>query len=282
MPSDATVEDITQAYFAAWRLGVKAIAVYRDGSKRTQPLNTSKKQAVEGVASAVLADKEPMSDEEVSRVLAKLEQRHPGVLQNRKRVKLPSERNAINHRFSVGGHEGYITVGLYPDGRPGELFLTVNKEGSIVSGLMDTIAVLTSVALQYGIPLETFVRKFMYTRFEPAGPTDNPDIPTAKSLMDYVFRWMGRKFLPADAQPTGEEDSGVHKAVSVVAHGGNGNGNGHAAVKPLTKQEKMSRREQIVFENHSDAPVCIGCGSMMVRNGSCHTCSECGSSSGCS
>src|SRR5206468_8760534 len=175
MPTDATPDEIANAYLESWRLGLKAVAVYRDGCKRSQPLSTSRDDR------AAAVDARPA------------------------RRKLPDERQSITHKFSIAGHEGYITVGMYEDGTPGEIFLTMSKEGSTISGLMDTIATMTSLALQYGVPLETLVQKFAHSRFEPSGFTPNPEIRIAKSIPDYIFRWLGTKFLPKDAQPPVEE-----------------------------------------------------------------------------
>ncbi len=172
MLHDATPDDIAEAYMQAWKLGIKALAIYRDGSKKTQPLSTGTDYDKEGKdKAAALAEVRPF------------------------RRKLPDERQALTHKFSVGGHEGYLTVGLYPDGDPGEIFIVMSKEGSVVSGVMDSFATSISLALQYGVPLKTLVDKFMHTRFEPSGFTGNPDIPMAKSIMDYLFRYLALKFL---------------------------------------------------------------------------------------
>jgi ribonucleoside-diphosphate reductase alpha chain len=168
MPRDTTPADIAQAYLEGWKLGLKALAVYRDGSKESQPLSTS----TEGDKSADKSKSVP------------------------RRERLPDTRTSITHKFNVAGHEGYITVGLYPDGRPGELFITMAKEGSTIGGLMDAFGTAVSMSLQYGVPLEDYVRKFSHTRFEPMGFTSNPDIKFAKSIVDYIFRWLGNTFLP--------------------------------------------------------------------------------------
>src|SRR5262247_4003760 len=240
LPQDATVDDIVHAYTEGWRLGLKALAVYRDGSKRTQPLNAGKEEA------------KPRADE-VARPI---------------RHKLPDERQARTHKFSIAGHEGYLTVGLYDDGQPGEIFLRMAKEGSTVSGLMDTIATMTSIALQYGVPLKALVDKFSHTRFEPAGFTNNREIPIAKSVMDYVFRYLGNRFLHepeiADEQESSPEESGLEPRVAAVA-GGSG-------VDPLPYG----------IVNQADAPSCSDCGSIMIRNGACYKCQNCGGTSGCS
>ena len=172
LPNDATVDDITQVYVEAWKLGVKCLAVYRDGSKSSQPLSSANQQ-----------------EEKESRPVRK---------------RLPDLRDSITHKFSIGGHKGYLTVGMYEDGRPGEIFLNMAKDGSVISGLMNTIALMTSVSLQHGVPLEFFVNKFSHIRFEPSGFTNNKDIPIAKSIIDYVFRWLGLQFLP-DSQIVADE-----------------------------------------------------------------------------
>ncbi|MGC8785680.1 MAG: vitamin B12-dependent ribonucleotide reductase [Armatimonadota bacterium] len=242
MPNDATVEDIMEAYIEAWKLGVKAIAIYRDGSKRTQPLSTKK--------TSEQLEKQPV--QEMRPV----------------RRKLPDERQSITHKFSVGGHEGYITVGLYPDGTPGEIFITMSKEGSVVSGLMDSFATAISLALQYGVPLETLVNKFAHMRFEPSGVTNNPQIRFAKSIMDYIFRWLALKFLPPEQQPAGE-------SASIENHTG-------LAEKAPETAHTLREAEQLVFQLQADAPPCPECGSIMVRNGACYKCLNCGATSGCS
>jgi ribonucleoside-diphosphate reductase alpha chain len=247
MPESSSVGDIIDAYVEGWQLGLKAIAIYRDGCKRSQPLSTKK-------------DEEPAS----ASVAVAEGATHAGV----RRIKLPDERVAITHKFSVNGHEGYITVGLYDNGQPGEIFLTMAKQGSTVSGLVDAFATGISIALQYGVPLRTLVDKFSHTRFEPAGFTTNPEIPIAKSITDYIFRWLASKFLPtAEQQEVGvvlrdlePENSAVPEAPSSA--------------------EQESRRS--TFHNSQDAPSCHACGSIMVRNGSCYKCLECGETSGCS
>lgn len=251
MPNEATVEDIIGVYVEGWRLGLKAIAIYRDGSKRTQPLVTRRSDSTE-------ADKETA--------------RQSGAVESRPvRRKLPDERKAITHKFSIAGHEGYITVGMYDDGSPGEIFLTMSKEGSTVSGLMDTIATMTSLALQYGVPLETLVSKFAHTRFEPSGYTPNPEIKVAKSITDYIFRWLGLKFLPRDAQPPEET-----RTIGAIESAGGG--------KPATANAEtgFTAREREIFELQADAPACAECGALMVRNGACYKCLNCGSVFGCS
>jgi ribonucleoside-diphosphate reductase alpha chain len=244
LPEDATVDDVMHAYLEGWELGLKALAVYRDGSKRTQPLNAGR-------------EAEPVREVEAARPV---------------RRKLPDERSARTHKFSIAGHEGYLTVGLYDDGQPGEIFLRMAKEGSTVSGLMDTIATMTSISLQYGVPLKALVDKFSHTRFEPAGFTNNRDIPIAKSVMDYVFRYLGQRFLTGEAevmdeQETSAEVSGLTRNEPPRAAVAGGSG-AHPA--PLA------------FINQSDAPGCPDCGSIMIRSGTCYKCPNCGVTSGCS
>src|SRR5439155_26434610 len=185
------------------------------------------------------------------------------------RRKLPDERHAITHKFSIAGHEGYITVGMYEDGKPGEIFLVMAKEGSTISGLMDAFATSISMALQYGVPLEALVEKFSHVRFEPSGFTKNPEIPYAKSITDYIFRYLASKFLSADQQ----------EAVGVQA--------GQASLKPqpagpVAVPPAAPRKEPAAFRSQADAPSCHYCGSIMTRNGSCYRCANCGSTSGCS
>ncbi|PIQ84198.1 MAG: ribonucleoside-diphosphate reductase, adenosylcobalamin-dependent [Candidatus Omnitrophica bacterium CG11_big_fil_rev_8_21_14_0_20_63_9] len=255
LPENAVVEDIMQAYIEAWRLGVKALAIYRDGSKRVQPLSTGKKD-----------DK--------------------GMIKGRPatpyRRRLADERQAITHKFSVGGHEGYLTVGLFEDGQPGEIFITMSKEGSTLSGLMDAFATMVSLSLQYGVPLKVLVNKFSHTRFEPSGVTNNRDIRFAKSVIDYIFRWMALKFLPAEeAQHFRVAETPGAKPAATA---GNGTATAAAAVKPSTEPAVSSfeQHEKVTFVAQADAPACHECGSLMVRNGNCYKCGNCGSTSGCS
>jgi ribonucleoside-diphosphate reductase alpha chain len=241
MPEQATVEEIEAAYIEAWRLGLKAVAIYRDGCKKTQPLNTAKTVPAE-VPAAVAAP-------------------HPV------RRRLPTDRQASCHKFDIAGHEGYIHVGFYEDGTPGEIFIKMAKEGSTISGLMDTIGVLTSMALQYGVPLEVLVSKFSHVRFEPSGFTKNPDIPMAKSLTDYIFRFLGSRFLAGEARAAVglvEREEPVRLGVAAATE--------EVAPPPRT----------IAFSPQADAPSCPDCGALMVRNGSCYKCLNCGATSGCS
>jgi len=313
MPEETTVEEIMETYLAAWRLGLKAIAIYRDGSKRVQPLSLKAEGKLEMSESAE-AKREPAA---------------PRVPQRRK---LPDERRAVTHKFSVGGHEGYITVGLYEDGSPGEIFITMAKEGSTLSGVMDAFACALSITLQYGIPLKVFVDKFQHTRFEPSGWTNNPEIPVAKSVMDYIFRWLGAKFIsPAyksvDLSPEAAAEE-VGKEAAEAEHDCGGQFStpevreiagrevevrtagpcsvcGRFALwvdGRLVKDKFASEPEAREFleawlprevalssvrlpapvQSPPDAPVCPECGSLMTRNGSCYKCHNCGLTSGCS
>jgi len=256
LPNEATVEEIEKIYLEAWRHGIKSVALYRDGCKASQPFETGK-----GRAGA------------------------PGGPHGPTRERLPDEREALTHHFSVGGHDGYVTVGLYPDGRVGEIFFRVTKEGSTVNGLMDSLGISMSMALQHGVPLKDLVRKLAHLRFEPAGATNNPKIRFAKSIPDYVARWLALEFL------TEEERRAI--GLEGPAAEGNGNGNGHA---PATAPAKASASSQTVkFETRAldafgtesggtseDAPSCAICGGIMVRSGTCYACTVCGSTSGCS
>ena len=360
MPEAATAEEIERVYMEGWKLGLKAIAIYRDNSKRSQPLSTGKKKDGDAVETATSAELEALRAQ-LARAQAEAALPH--------RRRLPAERSAVTHKFDISGHEGYITVGLYPDGQPGEIFLKMAKEGSTVSGLMDSFATTVSVALQYGVPLKDLVNKFAHVRFEPSGFTGNQEIPIAKSIVDYIFRWLGSRFLspedkvnlglidrtavvadvpvsspgsatgapslaapatlatsasiadtaPAPATPppapaqADEPESDVNPRATAVSaegevkapagelaviatnghangHAANGNGkatsngngaasNGGSSVAPISLNLGGTR---VSFQTQADAPSCAECGSIMVRNGSCYKCLNCGSTSGCS
>ena len=244
VPTDATTEDIEQAYVDAWRLGTKAVSIYRDGSKRTQPLNTSR---------AVTA--------------ADAGAEHATPVPARRR--LADERQAMTHKFDIAGHEGYITVGLFEDGSPGEIFLVMAKEGSTISGFADAFAQAVSYALQYGVPLQVLVDKFSHVRFEPSGITKNSDVRVAKSIVDYIFRWMATKFLSQEAQ--------YHAGVNVDVAESLASG---AETAPAGDGEASSGAP-FAIQNDQDAPPCSTCGSIMIRNGSCYKCVNCGATSGC-
>ncbi len=244
MPNEVTVEEIMQAYIEAWKLGIKAVAIYRDGSKRTQPLNTSREES-----------KAQKSETKEVRPF---------------RHKLPDERKSITHKFDIAGHEGYITVGMYEDGQPGEIFITMSKEGSTISGLMDSFATAVSMALQYGVPLKVLVDKFSHMRFEPSGFTKNPDIPMAKSIMDYIFRWLASKFLDRDAQ----QEVGVIQRERDISSLGVTHASRVGA--PVASVSSITSLYQ------QDAPPCPDCGAIMIRSGACYKCMNCGAVSGCS
>jgi len=353
MPEAATADEIEQVYLEGWKLGLKAIAIYRDNSKRSQPLSTGKKKD-EGSAEQQALIRQ--LQEQLANATVEAGKPH--------RRRLPSERTAVTHKFDIAGHEGYITVGLYPDGQPGEIFLKMAKEGSTVSGLMDSFATTVSVALQYGVPLRDLVNKFAHVRFEPSGFTGNSEIPIAKSLVDYIFRWMGSRFLtdddksglglidrsqiedspaaPSPAAPIGlaasaslphasadsappvpdatdvpptKASADAPKATAVApAQGGlgvedagprvekvelgylatlgasnghaNGHSNGHATGSANPENGGGITLNfggtKVAFATQADAPSCMDCGSIMVRNGSCYKCLNCGSTSGCS
>jgi ribonucleoside-diphosphate reductase alpha chain len=256
MPAEATVDEVGEAYITAWKLGVKAVAIYRDGSKRTQPLNTGKtEKAMETVAAAVMA----ATDDRMQR------------------RKLPDERQSITHKFDIAGHEGYITVGMYEDRTPGEIFVTMSKQGSTISGLMDSFATAISFALQYGVPLQFLVDKFSHMRFEPSGFTKNPQIPYAKSIVDYLFRWMASKFLDEEAK---REVGIIESEKSLTAKSDAPAMVAMAPVASLRDGKDGGIRQ--AFINQADAPPCPDCGSIMVRNGACYKCMNCGTTSGCS
>jgi ribonucleoside-diphosphate reductase alpha chain len=259
VPKEATVEEIMQAYIQSWKLGAKAISIYRDGSKRMQPLNTSK-------------DKTP---DELKALAAQAAQ----LAKQPTRRKLPDERKALTHKFDIAGHEGYITVGLFENGQPGEIFLVMAKEGSTISGFADAFAQAISYALQYGVPLQVLVDKFSHVRFEPSGMTRNPEIRFAKSIVDYIFRWMASKFLSNDAQfyagVNGRElGEGNGRAVAASAAGESmpaaSSASGPKSASPLS-----------TIQNQEDAPPCSTCGAIMIRSGACYKCSNCGNTSGC-
>jgi ribonucleoside-diphosphate reductase alpha chain len=285
MPPSASIEEIEQAYYEAWKLGLKAVAVYRDGCKRSQPLSTAK-------------DKDKLAE--------------LGVVATAVRRKLPDERESITHKFSIGGHEGYITVGKYEDGTAGEIFITMAKEGSTISGLMDSFATMTSLSLQHGVPLQLLVDKFTHTRFEPSGFTKNPEIPMAKSIMDYIFKWLATKFLDRDSQAHAGvilRDDAATVAATIAAAAPAAAPKAVPNVAPLTKDDASfintvanaasqqpigfiatpkdadgpnASKGGATFRYQQDAPSCSDCGSIMVRNGACYKCLNCGSTSGCS
>jgi ribonucleoside-diphosphate reductase alpha chain len=262
MPEESTVEDISNAYIESWKVGLKAVAIYRDNSKRSQPLNagggkTEEKKTETVVAAAM----EPMQRELFARM---------------QREKMPVERASVTHKFSVGGHEGYITVGMYEDGRPGEVFMKMSKEGSTLSGMVDGLALTISLGLQYGVPLKVFVDKLLNTRFEPSGITANPNIRFVSSVLDYIARWMGGRFISAD-----------YLKLNNVAPAENASTAAPAAVLPAMTQANLDTMQSALSATrpsnaHEGAPTCSECGMLMVPNGACYKCENCGSTSGCS
>jgi ribonucleoside-diphosphate reductase alpha chain len=294
LPQEATVEDIADAYTQAWHLGVKALAIYRDGSKTAQALRTDAQKDVQAPA-----DVDAIVEEAVSKALKEAGPR---------RKRMPRERESITHKFSIGGHEGYITAGKYEDGTVGEIFLTdIGKEGSTLRGMMNSYATAISIALQYGVPLETLVQKFCYMRFDPEGITSNPEIPFAKSMPDYIMRWLASRFLDTDVQeelgiltpavrarmsaqdtaqsvissdtagPASEDQpAGAAKNGGPKASGGNGGSSAPTASLTDTPPVVPARLQGLDL-----GPACSQCGGMMQRTGSCYTCSSCGNNTGC-
>ena len=308
MPEEVTVEDVADAYLQAWHMGVKALAIYRDGSKTAQALRTDAQKEIKETAGVDV-------DAAIAEALAAAPP---------KRRRMPRERQSITHKFSIGGHEGYITAGMYEDGSVGEIFLTdIGKEGSTLRGMMNSFATAISIALQYGVPLETLVKKFCYMRFEPEGITTNPEIPFAKSMPDYIMRWLASRFLDVDTQEelgilTPEvrarkmaQDAAMSMSTDTAGPtngGGNGGGNGAAvaddsadaaeatgpdqpqlisdapAAAPVPAAEAMTDTPPVVparLEGLDLGPACSQCGGMMQRTGSCYTCSSCGNNTGC-
>jgi ribonucleoside-diphosphate reductase alpha chain len=259
LPTDATAEDIEKTYMESWKLGLKCIAIYRDGCKRSQPLSTSLDKDKKATAA-------------------------PEVEYRAVRRKLPDERKAITHKFDIQGHEGYLTVGLYEDGMPGELFVTMAKEGSTISGLMDAFATQTSYSLQFGVPVKFMVDKFSHMRFEPSGFTKNKEIPIAKSIVDYIFRWMASHFMPVEEQ----DEAGIIRREPAPAEPAKAPADN---AKPVASQTELkviaaptngnSGFQKIAFVN-TDAPACADCGAITVRSGSCYKCMNCGATTGCS
>ena len=290
MPNECTVAEIRDTYVQAWKMGLKCVAIYRDGSKRSQPLNTKKTN--EGGDKSAPADSSALANR-VKELEAEVKRlRHESGKPLRRR--LTDTRTAVTHKFNIADHEGYLTVGLFEDNQPGELFITMAKEGSTIGGLMDSIGTLTSMALQYGVPLDALVRKFAHQRFEPSGFTKNPEIRNASSITDYVFRWLAFQFIPGyreghtvpRTQPElsmpgllEEEKKRVNRPVPELPMAddtdlveiNSENGNGHRT-KTLTS----------MITNQQDAPTCPSCGHVAVRNGACYKCLNCGESLGCS
>jgi len=284
MPNEVTVDDIADAYVQGWKLGLKALAIYRDGSKTAQALSSSSKKD-EPVKSPAEAQAEGADPQPVRR-------------------RMPKERQSITHKFSVGGHEGYITAGMYEDGTVGEIFLTdIGKEGSTIKGMMNAFATAISIGLQYGVPLETFVQKFAYMRFEPEGYTGNPEVPFAKSMPDYIMRWMAARWCDTDvheqmgiltpevrARKASQEalmrgDTSGPAVVETKPANGNGSGHAPAAAETKPAAEAITPDPPAVpaakLTGLDLGPACSQCGGMMQRTGSCYTCSSCGNNTGC-
>ena len=304
MPADSSVADIRDAYVQAWKMGLKCVAIYRDGSKRSQPLNTRRTNEGGEKSASVAADAVSLDTrlQELQTEVQELREQAGQPLRRR----LTDTRTAITHKFDIAGHEGYLTVGLFGDGQPGELFITMAKEGSTIGGLMDGIGTLTSMALQYGVPLEALVRKFAHQRFEPSGFTKNAEIRNAFSITDYVFRWMAFQFIPGYRaanvpnrnQPElaipgllAEEKKNVNRPVPELpicedtdvleVKSSNVSSNGHTP-KPAVMTRTVKSLSDSVAHFQQDAPTCPNCGHVAVRNGACYKCLNCGESLGCS
>lgn len=306
MPATATIDEIVNTYVEGWRLGLKAIAIYRDGSKRSAPLNTKKTKDMGGALEAIGALDMMVERPELENRILELERELIAVRGRPVRHRMPDTRMSLTHRFEIAGHEGYITVGLFEDGMPGELFVTMSKEGSTIGGLMDTVGTLTSIALQYCVPLESLVRKFAYQRFEPSGFTKNADIRNATSITDYVFRWLGCQFIKGYKEATSSNRAQGELPMKEIP-----DMEKKAVNRPVTDLARTAEKELIdVITNHTPnegAPVlhtngqthaervatalggmfmditCSHCGSeKVIRAGACGVCTECGTSQGCS
>jgi ribonucleoside-diphosphate reductase alpha chain len=308
LPNECSVDDIKDAYVQAWKMGLKCVAIYRDGSKRSQPLNTSRTNEGAGTAKIDTAELDAAKAQiaELQKEVEKLRTEVGRPIRRR----LGETRTALTHKFDIAGHEGYFTVGLFEDGTPGELFITMAKEGSTIGGLMDSIGTLTSMSLQYGVPLDALVKKFAHQRFEPSGFTRNPEIRSASSIIDYVFRWMAIQFIPGyreanspdrkqtemqmpglleemkkkinrpvpELLPLSEDTELLTKAKNLnvlnVTNGGQGrHTNGGTGVTSFA---------DAISHFQLDAPTCPNCGHVAVRNGACYKCLNCGESLGCS
>jgi ribonucleoside-diphosphate reductase alpha chain len=311
MPQESTVEDIADAYTQAWRMGVKALAIYRDGSKTAQALRTdAKEEQGEDAQAQAPADIDAIVDRAVDEAVANaLAEAGP------RRRRMPRERQSITHKFSIAGHEGYITAGMYEDGSVGEIFLTdIGKEGSTLRGMMNSFATAISIALQYGVPLETLVQKFSYMRFEPEGITQNTEIPFAKSMPDYIMRWLASRFLDTDAQEelgiltpevrarqaaqeaaqsvSASDTAGPADTAGTISDDDLGEdgtpraqgGNGHTGAPASAPAAAFTDTPPVVparLQGLDLGPACSQCGGMMQRTGSCYTCSSCGNNTGC-
>jgi ribonucleoside-diphosphate reductase alpha chain len=306
LPEHASIDDIVDTYVDGWKLGLKAIAIYRDGSKRSAPVVTDKKKhgTGNGELEAELSTKNELEERiiELENDLGSLRAK----LDQPSRNRLPDTRVALNHKFDIAGHEGYVTVGLFENGQPGELFIQMAKEGSTIGGLMDTVATLTSISLQYGVPLESLVKKFAFQRFEPSGFTKNPDIRNASSITDYVFRWLGCQFIkgykeatsPNRNQPelpmkeipemerravnrpvTDLPRTGEREIIDVITQTQNSEGTPVVMAGTATHAERIQGALGTMFMDTT----CSHCGSSkVIRAGACGVCTECGTSQGCS
>jgi ribonucleoside-diphosphate reductase alpha chain len=303
MPKESSVEDIRDAYVQAWKMGLKCVAIYRDGSKRSQPLNTKRtNEAREKGASTTESASLETQIKSLEAQVKQLQEQNGRPLRRR----LLDTRKSITHKFDIAGHEGYLTVGLFENDQPGELFITMAKEGSTIGGLMDGIGTLTSLALQYGVPLEALVRKFAHVRFEPSGFTKNPEIRNAASITDYVFRWMAVQFVPGYREQNSpnrnqpelampglmeEVKKKVNRPVPELAlaeesdvldvDASTGNGSGHALHRGVAEHAVKTLNDSVAHFQQ-DAPTCPNCGHVAVRNGACYKCLNCGESLGCS
>lgn len=293
MPKETTVEEIRDTYIQAWKMGLKCVAIYRDGSKRSQPLSTKKSDSEQAEVNSLKA-KIAELEKEIQELRKKLAEAGKPV-----RRRLPDTRTAITHKFEIAGHEGYFTVGLFEDGQPGELFITMAKEGSTIGGLMDTIGTLTSLALQYGVPLEALVKKFAFQRFEPWGYTNNPEIRQATSITDYVFRWMALQFIPGYREKHGQKAMQQELPSPEIQEALKKSANRSVPdLLPITSDTEIFEQEKAVkqkanqtaesgssktsFVNTLDAPPCPNCGHVTVRSGACYKCLNCGETTGCS
>jgi ribonucleoside-diphosphate reductase alpha chain len=297
VPNEATVADIRDAYLEGWRLGLKALAIYRDGSKGSQPVSTKSDANETKAAPAPAPVVEAPAPVAVAPVVVPP---LPVAAVQPRRERLPLTRRSMTHKFDIQGHEGYLTVGFYPDGRPGEVFITMAKEGSTIGGLMDVVGTAISIGLQYGVPLEVFVNKFAHSRFEPAGFTKNPDIPIAKSVTDYIFRWLGIEFIPGYREANTPSRTPAEPAPApapVVKVNGNRtatmadleHAEAELVTQPAAPKIQVFSPADIVEKNdaqfahfQSDAPACDNCGALTVRCGTCYRCFNCGNSMGCS
>jgi ribonucleoside-diphosphate reductase alpha chain len=280
VPETVTVEDVEQLHIEAWQLGLKAVAIYRDNCKVAQPLATAKKTVTDPSASP-----SEVHDAELALKVADLEKaldRQTVVVKQPIRERLPRRRNSSTWKFRVADCEGYVTVGEYEDGRPGEVFMKVSKQGSTLAGIMDAFSIAVSLGLQHGVPLATFVQKYTSMRFEPAGMTDDPDLRIAASLVDYIFRRLAVDYLSLDERAelgilTTEERTqptlpGVEEVTTLSS----------SVVEASRAIPAASASTADPAAQHSDAPYCYQCGVQMVRAGSCHACPSCGTTSGCS